>query len=143
MKHALLHSLGLLALRLGGAGYMMCHGWGKLQMLIGGNFDQFGDPIGIGKTASLVLATGAEFFCSGLVLLGLFTRFAAVPVVITMAVAAFIVHGGDAWTLGGGARSKEPALLFLTIFLALALLGAGSFSLDAKLRGKGSPRPNA
>ena len=49
-----------------------------------------------------------------------------------MAVAAFVVHAGDPWTLGAG-RSKEPALLYLFPFLALALTGPGRFSLDAWL----------
>jgi putative oxidoreductase len=123
-------SIGLLALRLGFGGYMMTHGWGKLQMVINGQFDQFGDPIGLGNTLSLILAMLAEFFCALLVAIGLGTRVAAVPVVMTMATAAFVVHGNDPWTMSGGA-SKEPALLFFTAFLTLVFTGAGRFSFDA------------
>jgi putative oxidoreductase len=125
-----LMSVGLLILRIGFGVYMMTHGWGKVQMVLNGEFDQFADPIGIGVAPSLVLAAGAEFFCAFLVLIGLATRFAAIPVAFTMLVAAFMVHGGDPWTMSGGA-SKEPALLFFTAFLTLVFTGPGRFSLDS------------
>jgi len=129
-RQDLMRSIGLLILRLGFGGYMMTHGWGKLQMVLDGKLDSFGDPIGMGSATSLILSTGAEFFCALLVLIGLGTRFAAIPVAFTMAVAAFVVHRGDPWTLGAGA-SKQPALMFLIPFLALVFTGAGRFSVDA------------
>jgi len=118
---------------------MANHGWGKLQMLLEGG--QFPDPIGIGGGISLVLVVLAEFVCAILVILGLATRLAAVPTVIAMAVAAFVVHGNDPWSMEKAAKaffageskswaSKEPALLFLFPFLALVLTGAGRFSID-------------
>ena len=142
-RHSTLASaVGLLILRLGIGGYMLTHGWGKLQMLLAGEFGALGDPIGIGSTASLVLMVLAEFICALLVMIGLGTRLAAVPVVIGMSVAAFVAHGGDPWTMGQAARlfmagetdfpaSKEPALLYLIVFLALICIGPGRFSLDA------------
>ena len=125
-----LASVGLLILRIGFGGYMMTHGWGKMQMVLSGQFDQFADPIGIGVAPSLVLAAMAEVVCAFLVLIGLFTRLNAIPVAFTMLVAAFIVHGGDPWTMGGDGGSKEPALLFLTAYLTLIFTGAGKFSVD-------------
>lgn len=127
---AIASAVGLLVLRVGFGGYMMTHGWGKLQMLLGGEFEDFSDPIGVGKPLSLILATFAEFGCSLLVILGLATRLATIPLITTMAVAAFVVHRADPWTMGPGA-SKEPAMLFLTAFTALLLTGPGHFSLDA------------
>jgi len=137
-------SVGLLLLRVGFGGYMASHGWGKLQMLLHGSFQDFGDPIGLGAQLSLVLVTLAEFACALLVVLGLWTRWAAVPVVFTMGVAAFVAHRADPWTSGRGAElffagkakiwsSKEPALLYLTAFLALLCMGAGRYALDARL----------
>ncbi len=139
-RQSLMSSIGLLVLRLGGGGFMLLHGWGKLQMLMAGEFEKFADPIGLGNTLSLVLIVLAEFGCSLLVILGLATRFAAVPVVFAMGVAAFVVHAKDPWTMGPGA-SKEPALLFLSMFLTLIFTGAGHFSLDGCLsrwRGAGA-----
>jgi putative oxidoreductase len=140
-----LTSIGLLILRLGLGGCLAAHGWAKVQMVMGGEFEAFGDPIGLGSTASLLLVTFAEFVCSLLVLAGLATRVAAVPVVITMGVAAFVAHGGDPWTMGRGAElfmsgaaqswaSKQPALMFLIAFLALIFTGAGRYSVDGLLR---------
>jgi putative oxidoreductase len=137
-------SFGLLILRLGMGSLMASIGYGKLQMLLNGGFDDFGDPIGLGKHASLILAVGAEFVCAILVMLGFATRFAAAAVAFTMGVAAFVVHKADPWTAAEGFKlflsgatkfpvSKEPALLFLIAFLALVFTGAGRFSVDARI----------
>jgi len=134
-------SIGLLLLRLGIGGYLITHGWGKLQMLLAGGAEKFGDPIGLGSTLSLLLVTTSEFLCALLIVLGLATRLAAVPVVITMAVAAFVIHAGDPWTMEAAANaffsgasktwfSKEPALLYLIPFLSLVFTGGGKISLD-------------
>lgn len=136
------HAIGLLILRLGIGGYMLNHGWGKLQMLLAGNFEQMGDPIGLGPVVSLVLVTCAEFLCALLVMAGLATRPAAAVIVFSMAVAAFVAHAADPWTMEGAYElfvagetefplSKEPALLFLIPFLSLVFTGAGRYSLDA------------
>lgn len=127
-----LRSVGLLVLRVGAGVYMATHGWSKVRMALAGEFDKFGDPLGLGNTVALLGAAGAEFGCALLVAAGLATRWAALPVVFTMAVAAFVVHGADPWTMSGGA-SKEPALLYLIAFLAVALCGGGRFSADALL----------
>lgn len=111
-------------------------------MMIAGDFDKFPDPIGVGGSLSLVLIVVAEFVSPLLIMAGLATRLAAIPTVGGMAVAAFIVHGNDPWTLGAGA-SKEPALLYLIPYLTLVFTGAGGFSLDAfiwpRLKRSGHP----
>lgn len=138
----LTESLGLLILRLGMGGYMATHGWGKVQMIVNNQYDQMGDPIGLGNTLSLVLVTFAEFICAIAVAMGLGTRLAAIPIVFAMGVAAFVVHGSDPWTMGEAAArffakeseswaSKEPALMFAFAFLALVFTGPGKFSVDA------------
>lgn len=141
-RHEQLTSIGLLILRLGMAGYLLTHGWGKVDMVVKGQAAMFGDPIGIGPALSLYLVTFAEFVCSILVIVGLFTRLAAIPPIIAMAVAAFVAHGADPWTMQAAAMafysgaskswaSKQPALMFLIPFLALVFTGAGAYSLDA------------
>ena len=131
-------SIGLLILRLGAGGFMITHGWGKVQTVLEGTAEkvaQFGDPMGLGlpPMVNLSLAALAEFFCAILVAVGFATRLAAIPPAITMAVAAFLVHAADPWTMGEG-PSKEPALLFLSAFLALFFTGPGQFSVDASLK---------
>ena len=117
--------ISLLLLRLAFGGLMVInHGWGKLEKLLAAGPIKFGDPLGIGAEASLSLAVFAEVVCAILLVAGLFTRWAAIPSLITMLVAAFIVHGGDSL------RDKESALLFGTAFLVLLLMGPGRYSLD-------------
>ena len=117
-------NLLLLLVRIIVGAFMLTHGWGKFLKLIGDGAITFADPLGIGETTSLVLTVFAEVFCSILIILGLATRFAAIPSLITMLVAAFIVHAND------GFGKQELALLYGTIYLVIAVLGAGKYSLD-------------
>lgn len=119
-------SLGLLLLRVGAGGMMLFgHGWTKLV-----DFAQiaprFPDPLGLGSgTASLALAVFAEVFCAAAVMAGVATRLAAIPLAVTMLVAAFVVHSGEPF------REREAALLYLVPFVMLVLTGPGKFSVDS------------
>jgi len=135
MQHGKANSLGLLVLRVGVGGLMMTHGWTKLQMVLAGEFDKFKDPLDLPANLGLFGAVGAEFVCALAVALGFLTRFTAIPVVFTMCVAAFVVHGEDPLLMGQGA-SKEPALLYAIPFLALVFTGGGRFSVDAWLKSR-------
>lgn len=127
-SHDSLSSIGLLVLRLFTGGFMLfAHGWGKLASF-SEKSGQFPDPIGVGSAPSLALAVFAEVFCAAAIMLGLFTRAAAIPLLITMVVAAFMIHGDDPF------QKKEFALLYAIPFLTLILTGAGSYSIDAKLK---------
>jgi putative oxidoreductase len=122
--------LGLLLLRVASGGFMAySYGWGKLQGILEGDLG-FADPIGIGEVPSLFLTVFAEFVCGILVALGLFTRLALVPLLITMGVAVFIIHAEDPFS------KQELGLLFLIPYLTLFLTGAGKFSLDKAMGGK-------
>ncbi|AFL81809.1 putative membrane protein [Aequorivita sublithincola DSM 14238] len=125
MNNTSSHNLGLLLLRIGFGGMMLTHGIPKLLKLLSGDLS-FGDPIGIGATASLILVNMGEVLFPILVIVGFKTRLTSIPVIITMAVAAFIVHAAD--PLG----TKEKAILFLVGFLAIAFLGPGKYSVDRK-----------
>ncbi len=125
MKNNLVTQIGLAFLRIMPSLLMISHGLPKFQKLISGNFE-FGDPIEIGATPSLFLTVLAEFICPILIIIGFKTRWMAVPVAITMAVAAFIVHGADPF------GTKEKALVYLVFFIAIILLGPGKFSIDRK-----------
>ena len=119
------YNLGLLLLRLGFGGMMLTHGIPKMMKMLSGDFS-FGDPIGLGETATLILAVLCEVFFPILVIIGFKTRLSAIPVIITMAVAAFVVHAADPFGI------KEKAILYLIGFIAIALLGAGKYSVDKK-----------
>lgn len=118
--------VGLLILRAGsGAAMLFAHGMAKIN-----NFStlstKFPDPFAIGSKASLLLAIGSEVICAALLILGLGTRVAAIPLWITMMVAAFLVHAGDPF------QKKELALLYALVFLVVGLLGPGRYSLDQR-----------
>ncbi|MCR4315341.1 MAG: DoxX family protein [Planctomycetes bacterium] len=117
-------SIGLLALRLGAGAWLLTHGYPKFQKVLAGEFDQFGDPIGLGTGLSLFLIMFAEFFCTIFVALGIGARLFAFPIVFGMCVAAFVAHGDDPWS------KREPSLMFAIVYFALIFTGAGRFSLD-------------
>src|SRR5690606_10558932 len=87
-------SISLLILRVGVAVMMLVHGIPKLQMLFSGDI-QFPGVMGMSPTFALTLAVLAEVLCSVLILIGLFTKVAVVPLIITMLTAVFLIHGGD------------------------------------------------
>lgn len=121
----ILNDLALLVLRVSlGLIMAISHGKMKLDMLLAGEAENFADPIGVGKSLSLILAVGAEFFCALAIVIGLGTRLALTQLIATMAVAAFIIHGADPFA------NKEMALLYLFPFIALILTGPGRLSVD-------------
>ena len=116
--------LGILVVRASAGGAMLWqHGWPKLAHFTD-KVDTFADPIGLGSTISLVLIVIAEVLCALLVMLGLWTRFTTIPLIIGMAVVAFVVKGGEPF------GEKEMALIYLAAFLGVFLTGSGRFSLD-------------
>jgi len=106
------------------------HGLGKFNRLISGNEIKFFDPFGIGQQFSLALAVFAEFFAAGLIILGLFTRFSSISLIITMFVAGVIYHADDPF---GG---KEKALMYLVSYILLFITGPGKYSLQSVLKAK-------
>lgn len=103
---------------------MLSHGFPKLQMLMDGGKIEFFDFLGMGPTVSLVLTVFAEFACSILLILGLFTRVALGFLIFTMIIAAFVVHGADPF------EKREMSLIYLSVYLLLIAFGPGKFSVD-------------
>lgn len=120
--------LGLLLLRFTAGGLMLTHGIPKLIKLFDSNPIVFGDPVGLGPEVSLVLAVFAEVLCAVLILLGWATRLATIPLIVTMFIAFFIVHGSDPF------QSKELSLFYLLVYLVLLLTGGGNYSIDTLMR---------
>lgn len=118
--------VALLVLRVGISLLMLTHGVPKLITLFGGEEIQFFDPYGLGVEASLTLAVIAEFLCSILLILGLGTRLAVIPLMVTMLTAIFVVHIDDVFT------RQELPLLYLLVYTVLLITGAGKYALDFK-----------
>lgn len=121
--------IGILLLRLFIGGMMLTHGWTKLMA-----FHQlagvFPDPLGIGSTTSLVLVLCAEVGCSFLLMLGLMTRLAILPLMFGMLVAFFAIHRSDPFAV------RELSLLYFGIYVVLLWSGAGKYALDEWIRRK-------
>lgn len=117
-------SVALLLLRIFSGGLMLSHGYAKL-ISFASKKDTFMNFMGLGSTVSLSLVIFAEFFCALLLIIGLFSRLAVIPLIIAMCVALFISHNGDFFGHG------EKAALFLCAYLAILLVGPGRFSVDA------------
>lgn len=119
-----MQNIGLLLLRISAAGIMISnHGLSKL-MDYSQYVTQFPDPLGVGVKTSLGLAIFSELFCAGFVLIGLFSRLALLPIIITMLVAIFAIHGADPFA------KKELAVLYLSMFTTLFLTGPGKYSVQ-------------
>ncbi len=131
--------LASFVLRLGFGSFMLFgHGIGKFQMFFEAT-PKFPSVLGMPPMISLLLVIFAEFFAAAFVLVGFKTRLATIPVIVTMIIAAFIIHFNDpvfALNANGGG-SKEFALLFLTGFVAIFLIGSGKYSVDAWFKAKG------
>ena len=86
-----------LLLRLILAPVMVQAGWNKL-VGFDGTVSWFGDSLGLPfPELFAALAIGAELFGGALLLIGLGTRLVAIPLMVTMLVAAFAVHWENGW----------------------------------------------
>ncbi|PWN71225.1 DoxX family protein [Chryseobacterium phosphatilyticum] len=121
---SILKDIILLAVRVFVGFAMLSHGFPKLQTLLSGGKVEFFDFMGMGPQISLILTVFAEFVCSILLILGLFTRVSLGFLIFTMAMAAFVVHGADPF------EKRELALVYLSVYLLLITCGAGKFSVD-------------
>ena len=117
-------NFALLILRVALGAFMLTHGIGKFQQLVAGGEIKFADPIGIGELPSLILAVFAEVFCSIALIIGLATRLAVIPLMVTMCIAIFIVHVPD------GFKAQELPAHYLLAYFFILLSGAGKFSVD-------------
>jgi Predicted membrane protein len=80
--------------------------------------------LGMSHLVSLSLTVFAEVICSLFILLGFATRLAVIPLLITMLVAVFYVHGNDPF------GKQEMGLLYILTYVMLLIMGSGKYSID-------------
>jgi putative oxidoreductase len=116
-----------------------CHGLASLFGVFGGNRGT-GSSIPVGVWPNWYAAV-IQLACGVLVMIGLFSRPAAVLASGSMAYAYFVVHqqNGLLPIENGGVT---PAL-YAWSFLVVAVLGAGSWSLDALIGKRRGPAAQA
>ena len=116
--------VGALALRLTAGGTLFWHHGLVKLMKFGELSDSFYDPIGLGHGLSLSLILFAEVACALCVMLGLWTRITTIPVIIGMAVAAFMANGDAPFA------KQELGFLYMMMFVTIFFIGSGRYSLD-------------
>ena len=121
-------SAAMLVLRLGLGIVMIKFGYQKLVGFseMKGQFMNF---MGMGSTVSLALVVFAEFFCSAFLILGLMTRLATIPLIITMCVVLFKVQNSEIFN---GEKGLIP-FLFLIGYVAILFAGPGKASVDGAI----------
>ncbi|MDR3714534.1 MAG: DoxX family protein [Puia sp.] len=87
----------------------------------------FPDPFHIGHRWSLVLVVFAEIFCAILLVLGLFTRLAALILVVELSIVVFLVHKGQPIAV------HEMGIIYLGAFFSILLVGPGKMSVDGAM----------
>ena len=123
---------GKLILRLTLGVLMLFHGAMKIQSpstveYIAGNLSSAGLPS--------VLANGVylgELLAPVLIILGLFTRYAGIVIVVNMLFAIYLVHAGDLFSLtqhGGWKLELQGFYLFGA--MAIIFLGSGNYAVKA------------
>ena len=131
---------GPLAARITVGYVFMWSGWEKLHALpkMIANFTEWGIPY---PQILTPFASGAEFVCGILLILGLFTRIAGVTLMIVMIVAILSAKLGDIDSLETFLGFDET--LNLLIFGWLAISGPGPVSLDYLLQRMVGRKPPA
>lgn len=114
----------LMRLTFGGL-MLVNHGFDKMKRFSVLQY-KFADPFHIGTRWSLLLVIFAEVFCSILLVIGLFSRLATIPLIVTMAIALFMAHNGNF-------AEGEKSALFLVAFVAILLFGPGKASVDGMI----------
>jgi putative oxidoreductase len=134
----------VLVLRLGLGGVMLPHGLQKTLGLFGGpGFEKmlaFFTTVLHLPTYLAILPILAESLGAVLLILGLFTRLAALAIACDMFVAALLVHAGNGFFMNWLGQQKgegfEFHILAVTMGLAVIIGGGGQFSLDYAFFGR-------
>jgi putative oxidoreductase len=112
------------------------HGLSKLNRLTSAEPIKFADPFGLGPDISLGMAVFAEVLCSFLIIIGLGTRLAAIPLIVTMTVAVTYAHAADPF------GTKEKPLVYILVFLMLLVFGSGRYSIDGLISAPKKVKPD-
>ena len=116
--------LGILFLRLVLGSLFTWHGYDAIV-----HYDLYlsmsKSTIGLGVNLEFNLVVFSQFICGILLVLGLFTRLAVIPIFIAMTVAFFVAHKNDAFF------QKELPFVYWLLCIEVFILGSGRYSADS------------
>ncbi|AZF42280.1 DoxX family protein [Pseudomonas sp. R1-43-08] len=119
--------VGLLFLRVSGALFLLwVHGLPKL-LNYSDQLKLIEDPFHLGAPITLLLAIFAEVLCPLLIIAGVWTRLACLPILAVLVIALLVVH--PEWTLFEG----QFGWLLMIIFSSILIAGPGSLRLGQRL----------
>jgi len=101
---------------------IVAHGLKKLG--IGAEKEQVPNPLNLPETFNQLFAVSANIFFPILIILGLFTRLAILPVLAVTLTGYFVVHWNDSLLI------KDMPFMYSVAFLLLLILGPGKYSAD-------------
>ena len=101
---------------------IIVHGLKKIG--IGSIAEVVPNPFGIPERINEVFAIAANIFFPQLVIMGLFTRLATLPILAVTLTGYFVVHGGDPLP------ERDIPFMFSLGYLMIAFAGPGKYSLD-------------
>ncbi|HXS58107.1 MAG TPA: DoxX family protein [Hanamia sp.] len=119
-------NFGMLVLRVVLGLLLASHGYTKL-VKFSGLKNKFMNFMHMGSTLSLSLITFAELVCGILLILGLFTRFACIPIIIGMCVVVFVASNGQIFGSG------ERGMIYLAAAITVLFCGPGRISVDGMI----------
>ncbi len=82
------------------------------------------NPIGLPDSINQSFAVGANIIMPLFIIIGLFTRFATIPILCITLTGYFLVHRNDPIAM------KDIPFMYSICFLYLLVTGAGKYSLD-------------
>lgn len=88
------------------------------------------NPFGFPSILNDFLAIAANVYLPVFVVLGLFTRLAAIPALIVTATGYFIMHGTDSLI------ERDIPFMYSIAMLTIAMVGGGKYSVDGYLTKK-------
>lgn len=119
-------NFGMLVMRVVLGAILISHGYPKLVHFATMK-KTFMNFLGMGSTTSLILIIFAEIFCGFLLVIGMFTRLAAIPIVIGMGVVFFIASHANLFAEG------ERGGMYMAAAFFILLCGPGKISVDGMM----------
>ena len=119
-------NFGMLVLRAAAGLLIAHHGYQKL-LKFNVLRHQFMNFMHLGSAVSLSLIIFAELVCGILLILGLFTRLACIPIIIGMSVVVFIASNAQIFAEG------EKGMIYLAATVTILCCGPGKISVDGMM----------
>ncbi len=129
--------LGLLLIRVMLGVLMAFYGYAKLthfnEMAASDFWAKNISFLGMSGAVPLALTIFAEFFCSLLLIVGLFSRFSLFVLAFCMAYIFLVVFPMEILSKGQNGYEFNTSFTYFILYVGLLFTGVGKYSLDAKL----------